>query len=394
MTIKELEKESGLSRSTIRFYEKQGLFVIHREGNGYRDYSSEDLLLLKKIYLFRMLGVSVEHLRELIQKQRSYDQILTAQRNLNHDQSADAALKSEICGRMQRDCPSFEQLEPEEYIADLTNHGKNEWVMNEDQAENDKPMGRWIICGMVFLACCIIIAVFCAKYRKMSEEKKTIEETLQSYIKEEIAFYQEFLEREESDQNDLSEMMVFFQDRQQSSALPDIRIFWETRLIPYYWSVKQTGIGADQMHSVFHAIGKDLETLSEEDIPLDADLSELDEKWKSLLLASILETGGAWFEMGHADDEDREEQKENQERLLTEYVRQQMKCEAEDELHFEKINTNLVMREERRWYARIEEITYQVSGNESINAEVCVFCFYENDESQMPGCELCFMNKK
>ena len=49
MTIKEVEKELGLSRVTIRFYEKENLLTPQRNGNAYREYSEEDIAVLKKI---------------------------------------------------------------------------------------------------------------------------------------------------------------------------------------------------------------------------------------------------------------------------------------------------------------------------------------------------------
>ena len=40
MTIKDVEERTGLSRSNIRFYEKEKLIEPSRnESNGYRDYS-------------------------------------------------------------------------------------------------------------------------------------------------------------------------------------------------------------------------------------------------------------------------------------------------------------------------------------------------------------------
>ena len=41
MTIKDVEERTGLSRSNIRFYEKEKLIEPSRnESNGYRDYGS------------------------------------------------------------------------------------------------------------------------------------------------------------------------------------------------------------------------------------------------------------------------------------------------------------------------------------------------------------------
>ena len=66
MTIKDVEKQTGLSRSNIRFYEKEKLIDPSRnESNGYRDYSENDVENIKKIAYLRTLGISIEYLRTL-----------------------------------------------------------------------------------------------------------------------------------------------------------------------------------------------------------------------------------------------------------------------------------------------------------------------------------------
>ena len=67
MTIKEVEKPTGLSRSNVRFYEKEKLIVpVGNERNGYRDYSNSDIENLKKIAYLRTLGISIEDIRSII----------------------------------------------------------------------------------------------------------------------------------------------------------------------------------------------------------------------------------------------------------------------------------------------------------------------------------------
>lgn len=48
MTIKEIESLSGLTRANIRFYEQQGFLSPERHENGYREYTEEDLEILKR----------------------------------------------------------------------------------------------------------------------------------------------------------------------------------------------------------------------------------------------------------------------------------------------------------------------------------------------------------
>lgn len=66
MTIKEIEQILGIPRATVRFYEKQGLICPKRENNTYRDYSEEDLALLKKIIIFRKLGFPVQEIEDIL----------------------------------------------------------------------------------------------------------------------------------------------------------------------------------------------------------------------------------------------------------------------------------------------------------------------------------------
>lgn len=65
MTIKELEKRSGLPRTAIRFYEQQGLITPQRRENNYRDYSEEDARTLEKVKLLRQLSLDLEAIRAL-----------------------------------------------------------------------------------------------------------------------------------------------------------------------------------------------------------------------------------------------------------------------------------------------------------------------------------------
>ncbi len=67
MKVKELENMLSISRSNIRFYEKQGLFSPERRDNNYRDYSDADVDALKRIIVFRKMGFTVEEIL-LIQK--------------------------------------------------------------------------------------------------------------------------------------------------------------------------------------------------------------------------------------------------------------------------------------------------------------------------------------
>ena len=80
MTIKAVEERTGLSRSNIRFYEKEKLIEPSRnESNGYRDYSENDVENIKKIAYLRTLGISIEDIRNIISEKATLKDTLEKQ---------------------------------------------------------------------------------------------------------------------------------------------------------------------------------------------------------------------------------------------------------------------------------------------------------------------------
>ncbi|PND38022.1 MerR family transcriptional regulator [Paucibacter aquatile] len=59
MQIGELSARTGLSRDTLRFYEKRGLLRARRSDNGYRDYPPEAVRWLGYVRMAQGLGFSL-----------------------------------------------------------------------------------------------------------------------------------------------------------------------------------------------------------------------------------------------------------------------------------------------------------------------------------------------
>ena len=58
MKINQVEELTGITKKNIRFYEEQKLISPQRNpGNGYREYSMEDVKQLSRIKLLRKLGI-------------------------------------------------------------------------------------------------------------------------------------------------------------------------------------------------------------------------------------------------------------------------------------------------------------------------------------------------
>ena len=69
MLIGELSKRCGLSRDTIRFYEKHGLISVGRKErlfNNYKDYSEETLQRLMSVKLIKSFGFTLNEASSLL----------------------------------------------------------------------------------------------------------------------------------------------------------------------------------------------------------------------------------------------------------------------------------------------------------------------------------------
>lgn len=66
MNVGTAAARSGLPAKTIRYYEEIGLVAPQRAGNGYRDYSRDDIHRLAFLRRARGLGFSIEECRQLM----------------------------------------------------------------------------------------------------------------------------------------------------------------------------------------------------------------------------------------------------------------------------------------------------------------------------------------
>ena len=121
MTIKDVEERTGLSRSNIRFYEKEKLIEPSRnESNGYRDYSENDVENIKKIAYLRTLGISIEDIRSIISEKVTLQEMLEKQKEVLKNQITDLNKAKLMCEKMlDEESISYEKLQVEQYVTDL-----------------------------------------------------------------------------------------------------------------------------------------------------------------------------------------------------------------------------------------------------------------------------------
>jgi len=72
----EVEKETGLTRKAIQYYENEGLVTPYIEENGYRNYSQDDIKRLNDISIFRRLGLNLSEMKEIFKGFSSLESII------------------------------------------------------------------------------------------------------------------------------------------------------------------------------------------------------------------------------------------------------------------------------------------------------------------------------
>lgn len=163
MTIKEVEQITGLTRSNIRFYEKEKLISPDRNAsNGYRDYSEEDVRTIKKVAYLRTLGISVEDIRRISRNEADLYEVVKAQRQSLDQQLSELENAKLMCERMLSSYNKidYENLDIEEYVADVKDYwSKNDNVFKLDSVSFFYMWGGNITWGILTILS-LLVAIF------------------------------------------------------------------------------------------------------------------------------------------------------------------------------------------------------------------------------------------
>lgn len=116
MTIKDVEKLTGLSAKGIRYYESKGLLRVERsEGNDYRQYTEENVRQLRWIRLLRYLDFSVSQVREILSSdEKTVRAKLEERAEEMEKERMDCVMKQGICQELKKD-----YADPEKWEKDL-----------------------------------------------------------------------------------------------------------------------------------------------------------------------------------------------------------------------------------------------------------------------------------
>lgn len=66
MLLNEIIKEVGMTKRAVKYYEEKGLLTVNKDNNGYRNYTKQDVDTLKKISVYRKLGIGIKDIQKLL----------------------------------------------------------------------------------------------------------------------------------------------------------------------------------------------------------------------------------------------------------------------------------------------------------------------------------------
>lgn len=115
MKIQQVERQTGISAQSIRFYEREGLILPQRDsGNRYRIYSPEDVEELRSIAFCRRLGISIPEIRAMLQADCTFQQCVERAMAEAEAEKAEAAARAALCRSVLQEL----SLDPEKEPAD------------------------------------------------------------------------------------------------------------------------------------------------------------------------------------------------------------------------------------------------------------------------------------
>ena len=115
MKINEVEKLLNVPMATIRFYKKEGLLTPHRNENSYREYSEADVQLIKKIIVFRKIGLSVEQIKRILEGNLSLQDALSENLFVLQEKMKELEGAVNLCMEIQKKNQNNDGFETEFY---------------------------------------------------------------------------------------------------------------------------------------------------------------------------------------------------------------------------------------------------------------------------------------
>ncbi len=163
MKINEVEARVGITKKNIRFYEEQGLLRPRRNSdNGYRDYGEEDVCALRRIKLFRKLGVPIEDIRQMLDGTHTVGDCMRRQMVTIEREQRNLEQSALLCAELQHSEIPANELDAEKILSKMEEMEKKGTLFRDGQKHDVRiRFGAPLTVTVIMLAIMIgVIALF------------------------------------------------------------------------------------------------------------------------------------------------------------------------------------------------------------------------------------------
>ena len=158
MLINEVENKVGLSKKSIRFYEEHNLIHPKRTEKEYRVYTEEDIQKLKLIKILRELGISINELEKLENKEIELKECINNRIKTIEKEEEQYNRAKQIClDIVNNDEVDLNNID--EYFNSINRLNKEGFTMKKINDEQRKKITGAIISSIIFGALFLFVAI-------------------------------------------------------------------------------------------------------------------------------------------------------------------------------------------------------------------------------------------
>ena len=94
MLLNEIIEEVGMTKRAVKYYEEKGLLTVQKDSNGYRNYTDQDVEILKRISVYRKLGIGIKDIQRILSGEDESILLSIYQEKLNEHKLRDEEIKA------------------------------------------------------------------------------------------------------------------------------------------------------------------------------------------------------------------------------------------------------------------------------------------------------------
>ena len=150
MRINEAEQAIGITKKNIRFYEQEGLLNPSRNlSNGYRDYSQQDIEILRQIKLLRKLDIPLEEIRRLLTGNLTLEDCLRRHLIVLERRQKNLESNARFCHRLLSENVELNALQTQDLLTEMEDLEKGGTKFMDIRKEDRRQRKKGALIGAV-----------------------------------------------------------------------------------------------------------------------------------------------------------------------------------------------------------------------------------------------------